>query len=78
MCDMWANKEWVSTPIEDALSKYDATRTKRCPECHGQVRAHKAGENGMRPHFEHYDRHTGCSLGDAFLGTPSMHPKALA
>ena len=25
----------------------------RCPECHGRVRDHSAGRDGMSPHFEH-------------------------
>jgi hypothetical protein len=27
----------------------------RCPECHGRVRAHGVGRDGMAAHFEHYE-----------------------
>ncbi|RVI86469.1 hypothetical protein CN190_14430 [Sinorhizobium meliloti] len=68
---------WTTISIEDAL-RLDASRTKRCVECHGQVRAHGSGQNGMRAHFEHFRRHEGCSKSDAFSGARSRHPKALS
>jgi hypothetical protein len=31
----------------------------------------------MVAHFEHYERHPGCHLGDCFDGNPRPHRKAL-
>jgi hypothetical protein len=76
-CEMLVRGEWIRISLDDALSKYDASRTKRCVECHGQVRAHREGSDGMRAHFEHFERHDGCSLGVSFSGIRSMHRKPL-
>jgi hypothetical protein len=78
ICEMWANKSWVEVSIEDALRRYDPDRRKRCPECHGQVRAHKSGDDGMKAHFEHFVAHKGCSKSVAFNGMQSRHPKAIS
>lgn len=76
-CELWANKQWVEITIEDAL-RMDESRKKRCVECHGQVRAHSASEDGMRAHFEHLRAHPGCSRGHVYDGTSTRHPKALS
>lgn len=76
-CEVKVRGEWIELTIEDAL-RLDASRTKRCPECQGQVRAHTNGSNGMRAHFEHFRRHDECSRSDAFKGTPKLHPCALS
>lgn len=49
----------------------------RCIECHGPVKPHKQGINGMRAHFEHLVGHPGCSLGTYFDGHKRPHPDAL-
>ncbi|MGO4639590.1 hypothetical protein AB4Z43_14215 [Mesorhizobium sp. 2RAF45] len=77
MFEMWANKAWLEVSIVDALDRFDASRKKRCPECHGQVRAHRSGDDGMRAHFEHFIAHAGCSKSTAFAGTRYRHPKAI-
>ena len=76
-CEMRVRGQWVTIPLDDALDKYDASREKRCIECHGAVRAHREGDNGMRAHFEHLDKHEGCSRGNYFNGTKMPHRKAL-
>ncbi len=67
--------EWKAVSIEQAL-KLEG-RVKRCPECHGEVRAHNASASGMAAHFEHYVGHAGCSLGNSFDGTKRPHPKPI-
>jgi hypothetical protein len=75
-CELHLRGAWTAIDLETAL-KLDKGRTKRCPECHGQVRAHAVAKNGMVAHFEHYDGHAGCSLGDRFDGNHRPHPRAL-
>lgn len=82
-CEIKTKNQWERVAIEDVLER----RTKgiklrgilRCPECSGPVRAHKDSENvtGPRAHFEHLRGHEGCSLGNYFGGTRSIHPDAL-
>jgi hypothetical protein len=72
-CEVLDRKVWTGIDITLAL-KMPKTRLKRCPECHGRVRAHSAGSNGMRPHMEHFNRHVGCSRGDCFDGNSRLHP----
>lgn len=75
-CEVKVRGEWVAVTIEDAL-RLDRDRLKRCSECHGRVRAHARGQDGMRPHFEHFERHSGCSKGDCFSGEKSYHRKRM-
>jgi nitrate/TMAO reductase-like tetraheme cytochrome c subunit len=75
-CEVQDRGEWK--PIDLALAlRMPNTRLKRCPECHGRVRAHSAGMNGMRAHMEHHSRHKGCARGDCFGGVSTLHPDAL-
>ncbi len=76
-CELWANKVWTPVDVASVLTKYTG-RKLRCRECHGAVRAHSAGKDGMRPHFEHLVGHSGCSLGHYFDGTQTRHHKALS
>lgn len=67
---------WVLMPVVKAYQLRD-TET-RCPECHGRVRPKVAGPNGVPAAYpRHYKRHSGCSRGDFFDGTPMMHPAAI-
>ena len=75
-CELRLRGDWVEIALSEAL-RLHPSREKRCPECNGQVRAHKAAENGMRAHFEHYEANPGCSLGPIFSGAPSPHRKPL-
>ena len=76
-CELWNGRHWVSITIEQAL-ELPSRRRKRCPECGGRVRAHKASDDGiMAAHFEHFERHPGCSLGDSFDSNRRPHPEAL-
>ena len=75
-CEVYANKQWQGIDLALAL-KMPKTRIKRCPECHGRVRVHSAGSNGMRAHMEHFTRHAGCYRGDCFDGHSRQHPDAL-
>lgn len=76
VAELSANKTWVSIDIDTALSM-PRTRLMRCPDCHGRIRAHKAGRDGQKAHMEHYERHEGCARGDCFNGSATRHPKAL-
>jgi hypothetical protein len=72
-CEVKVWGDWKHLTLDQAL-ELDPSRLKRCPECHGQVRLHKASIDGMVAHFEHYERNPGCSLGDCFDGNPKLHP----
>ncbi len=77
-CEIKAFKQWHSITLEAALTTY-ARREFRCPECQGQIRAHKEGSSGVpRAHFEHLVANPGCSLGNCFSGTPARHLRPLA
>jgi hypothetical protein len=76
-CELYANQTWNSIGISDAL-RMPRSRMMRCPECHGRVRAHRQGTTGQREHFEHYERHKGCSRGDCFDGNLRKHFAALS
>lgn len=66
---------WHEISVQRALS---INVPMRCPECKGAVRPHKASEDGlMEAHFEHRERHDGCSLGHTFNGVQAPHPKPL-
>jgi len=76
-CEIKVRGEWQRIEIAAALGM-DSGGLMRCPECHGRVRAHKAGTTGQRAHFEHYGSHSGCSLKPCtFSGHRSLHPNAL-
>lgn len=77
-CEVRVRGAWVRVSLDDALNRLDASRPKRCIQCHGEVRAHAEGRDGMAAHFEHRHRHKGCSFGDCFDGAVRPHPKALA
>jgi hypothetical protein len=78
-CKAKVHGTWTSITIDEALGAY-ADYLKRCPECHGRVRAHRRAKNGMRAHFEHHRAHAGCSLsrGVPFSGHHSIHPEAIS
>ena len=76
-CEMRVRGAWEVITLDDALNRFDASREKRCIECHGQVRAHRLSSNGMKAHFEHYERHDGCSLGNSFSGARARHRRPL-
>lgn len=69
--------QWEPISVQDVLG-LGRQEVKRCPECHGRVKAVKAGPNGVpAAHFEHFNRHKGCSLGDCFDGTRRLHSTPL-
>ena len=76
-CEVQVKGVWVPVSLDEALNRLDASRTKRCVECHGQVRAHRRGDNGMAAHFEHLERHEGCSFGASFNGVKTPHRRSL-
>jgi hypothetical protein len=68
---------WKTISVHSAI-ELGKQIEKRCVECHGRVRAHKAS-GSMEAHIEHMQRHVGCSLGDCYDGNGSRrHPLALA
>jgi len=78
-CQAKLEGKWVPITIDEAL-KLPRDHLKRCSECHGRVRAHRASINGMRAHFEHRVAHAGCprSRGVPFSGQHSLHPEAIS
>ena len=58
-CEVRVRGQWIRISLEDAL-RLDKDRLKRCPYCHGRVRAHATGKNGEVAHFEHYEAYSGC------------------
>lgn len=76
-CELWGARGWRKVSVVHALNRPE--RIVRCSECHGAVRLHKAGPNGVpRAHAEHRVGHTGCSLGHYFEGIRSPHPSPVA
>jgi hypothetical protein len=68
---------WRLIGVQDALPLKGNVKM-RCPECWGPVRPHEASADGLAlAHFEHLQRHKGCSRGDCFEGVRSKHPHAL-
>jgi hypothetical protein len=78
VCEIKAlDSRWKKTGIEDALRQRGRAQM-RCIECHGEVSPHRAWRNGRnRAHFEHVQKHTGCSQSRSFTGIPTKHPLAL-
>jgi hypothetical protein len=76
-CEVKVKGEWITRTIDEAL-RLHRDRELRCSECHGRVRAHHQAQDGsMKAHFEHFQRHEGCSRSWCFGGTRFVHPKAL-
>lgn len=72
-CDIWGAKGWRTVTAQYALTRKGTLL--RCVECHGAVRIHSEGPNGIpRAHAEHRQGHPGCSLGHYFDGTRTPHP----
>jgi len=75
----FGNGEWEDVSVEDVLSRRERGELNfsiRCDECHGQVRAHRAGAGGA--HFEHMQGNPGCTKGDCYDGEGSrLHPHAI-
>lgn len=72
-CEVWSRTKWKRMSVANALARPSALT--RCIECHGAVRLHVAGPEGVpRAHAEHREGHEGCSLGHYFSGTRSPHP----
>ena len=72
-CELWRGSKWEVMPVEEAFVLGDVTI--RCMKCHGPIRLHRAGPNGVpRAHAEHRRRHRGCPLGDCFDGNFRLSP----
>lgn len=76
VCEVKVEDQWEKRTIDEVL-RNDSSPHKRCPECHGQVGAHRLSNNGMPAHFEHRLAHKGCRLSVASDGTVWPHPNAL-
>jgi hypothetical protein len=74
-CELKVQGGWQPITLKEAL--LNRSRPKRCPVCHGRVRAHHVDHNGMAPHFEHYEADDGCYLSENFDGNPRPHRKAI-
>jgi len=76
-CEVRVQGQWQWIAVAEAM-RLGRSRIKRCPECNGQVQAYQAIEQGIIVHLvEHYERHSGCSLGDCFDGIRKPHPKVM-
>ena len=53
-CEVKVWGDWKLLTLAQAL-ELDPSHLKRCPECHGQARLHRASIDGMVVHFEHYE-----------------------
>jgi hypothetical protein len=74
-CEVKVRGAWVTISLRDALT-LDKDRIKRCPECHGRLRAHGIGRNGEAAHFEHYEANPGCMWSYTYDGgAQRMHRK---
>ncbi len=72
-CEAWIDNDWRVVAVESLLSYPKIVR--RCIECHGPVRLHKAGPGGKWPaHAENFPRHDGCSLGHTYDGNRRPNP----
>jgi hypothetical protein len=60
-CEIKVFGGWQPITLDEALRSHPS-RLKRCPVCHGQVRAHAAGKDGIIARFEHFQRNPGCYL----------------
>lgn len=71
-------RDWQVISIHEALRLRISEEIFRCIECHGRVRPHNASDS-QGAHFEHEQRHSGCSLSDAYVqGAPRVpHPRAI-
>lgn len=58
-CEVRVRGVWTRISLEDAL-RLDKDRIKRCPACHGRVRANATGRNSRVAHFAHYEANSGC------------------
>jgi hypothetical protein len=76
-CEVRVRGTWTRISLEDAL-RLDKDRLKRCPACHGRVRAHGTGSNGAAAHFEHDEANPGCMWCYNYDGRGSrMHRKPM-
>ena len=75
-CEVWGRTGWRKVSVASALARPSALT--RCIECHGAVRLHVEGPQGVpRAHAEHREGHPGCSLGHYFSGVRSPHPSSV-
>jgi hypothetical protein len=74
-CELRVVGGWQPITLDEAL-QLNQDRVKRCPVCHGRVRARQT-EEGASARFEHYVLDTGCYLIEGFDGNPRPHRRAL-
>jgi hypothetical protein len=75
-CEVNFKGHWVVKTIAEALRDHRGEMI-RCVECHGRVTAVKTAKNGVRAHFNHAEKHKGCSKSWCFDGRHAPHPDAL-
>ena len=72
----YGDDPWRPVSIQEAFRLRKGTE-KRCGQCRGQVRAHRATDI-MAAHFEHMQAHAGCPLSVSYDGNGlRLHPLAL-
>jgi hypothetical protein len=77
-CEVLVRKQWTRVSLEEALNRLDKDRLKRCPACHGKVRAHRTGSNNAAAHFEHDEANPGCMWSHSYDGGGQrMHRKPM-
>jgi nitrate reductase cytochrome c-type subunit len=73
----YGDEPWHLASVQEAFRLRKGT-AKRCIQCHGSVRAHRATKI-MDAHFEHMRGHPGCPLSVAYDGNGTRpHPLALS
>jgi hypothetical protein len=76
-CEAWIQNQWRIVSVASLLAYPNIVR--RCVECHGPVRLHKAGPSGKwQAHAENYPHHDGCSLGHTYDGNRRPNPNPVA
>lgn len=77
-CEIEVHGKWTLISIDEGV-RLGPDVLKRCPACHGRMRAHKKSETGAKAHFEHiFLGGTACPrMGIYFTGPASMHSEPL-
>ena len=76
-CEVRIDGAWTPMPVAEA-SVLHRSADKRCPDCHGRVRAHGTYGPRTRITMMHHRAHDGCPrMPRQYTGTPTPHPEAL-
>lgn len=77
-CEVRIDGVWTHMSAAEAHARH-RNADKRCPDCHGRVRAHGTYGAQQRISIVHRQRHDGCPrMPRQYAGTPKPHPDTLA